>query len=176
MFLNILRSSFIRNYDLLFVCKFRKMYIYCCFHKYWFFFYNFLLLSEEFIGYFNKLVLGFGFFYFLNYNLYNRFSLFFFVEIFVDGLYYRVKHYKKYNLLGFILGYNHYVLYKIPRNFQVAVHMKRRRFFVYGFNYKRLVTLAYDIINLKYPNLFKGKGLRIVGLKYRKKLIIKKTK
>jgi ribosomal protein L6P/L9E len=68
------------------------------------------------------------------------------------------------------------VLYRIPKNIGVSVHMKKRRFFIYGFNYERISKIAFEIVSLKYPNLFKGKGLRIVNLKYRKKLVLKKTK
>jgi hypothetical protein len=175
MFVTYLKYCFRKNYDFAFICKFDNLYVYVFLYKYWFVSYNFILLHIN-IKYYGNLILNFLFLYFLRYNIYNSLGIFFFNEIFVDGLYYRVKYYKSYNLLGFILGYNHYVLYKIPKNINVSVHMKKRRFFIYGFNHERISNIAHEIVNLKYPNLFKGKGLRIVNLKYRKKLIVKKTK
>lgn len=54
--------------------------------------------------------------------------------------------------------------------------MKKRRFFIYGFDLKLLGNLANEIVNLKFPTLFKSKGLKIVTTNYRKKLILKKSK
>lgn len=34
-------------------------------------------------------------------------------EMYLDGLYYRIKYFKKYHLLGFIIGFSTYILYKL---------------------------------------------------------------
>lgn len=102
--------------------------------------------------------------------------IFYYCEFFVDGLYYRVKYYKYYNILGFILGFNHYILYKLPQNIRACVHMKKRRFFLYSLDLVLLGNVSNELVHLKYPNLFKGKGLRIIINKYRKKNLVKKTK
>jgi ribosomal protein L6P/L9E len=99
----------------------------------------------------------------------------FYVELYLDGLYYRVKYYKDYHMLGFILGYNHYISYKLPLNISVIVHMKRRRFFLLSFDYLLLNINANELVNLKYPNIYLGKGLRIRSKLYRKKPVIKKA-
>jgi len=114
--------------------------------------------------------------FFYQLDLYKSINSLFFCELFVDGIYYRVKYYKRYNILGFILGFNHYILFKLPFTIRASVHMKKRRFFLYGFDLNLLGNLANEIVNLKYPTLFKSKGLKIVTTSYRKKLIVKKTK
>jgi|SRR5579883_1962 len=120
------------------------------------------------------------FFYVKNYfycffNISSLKSIIFYVELYLDGLYYRVKYYKEYHMLGFILGYNHYILYKLPLCISAIVHMKRRRFFLLSFDYLVLNLTMVDLVNLKYPNIYLGKGLRVRSKLYRKKPIIKKA-
>lgn len=112
----------------------------------------------------------------IKYKLYGAVFSTYFKELILDGLYYRVKYYRAYNVLGFILGYNHYILYKIPFNISVKVHMKKRKFILYSFDVVLLNKVVYEIMNLKYPNIYKGRGIRIGGSSYRRKNILKKTK
>lgn len=98
----------------------------------------------------------------------------YFYELMLEGLYYRVKFYRVYRCLAFILGYNHYILYFIPKKVQIKCHAKRRRFLLYGFDRGLLGRVAVELVNLKYPNLFKGRGVKIESFDYRRKIVIKK--
>lgn len=109
--------------------------------------------------------------------LYNPIKLvnkYYYYEIMLDGLYYRVKYYKKYNCLGFSLGYNHYILYFVPNNIKLFFNKIRRRFILYGIDKSLLGRIASEIVNLKYPNLFKGRGVKIINYNYRRKILVKK--
>jgi hypothetical protein len=133
------------------------------------YFYFVLLNNRSYKNIFFKYIVYDFKFFFFKFNFFSFLRNVFFNEIFVDGLYYRVKYHKSYNYLGFILGYNHYILYKVPQDLFVFVHMKKRRILITSFNILKLREFSNELIKLKYPNLFKGKGLRIVFFKYRKK-------
>lgn len=163
LYKNILIFKF--NYFVLFIFVYKNYYL--CF------FFNEVFKK---LNYFSEYFLDFGKLVYRNLDLYKAFNSLFFCELYVDGLYYRIKYYTKYNILGFILGYNHYILYKLPIVIRACVHMKKRRFFLFGFDLVLLGNLANEIVNLKYPNLFKGKGLKIISTTYRKKILVKKAK
>jgi hypothetical protein len=99
-----------------------------------------------------------------------------FRELFVDGVYYRVKYYKSLNVLGFLLGYNHYVLFYLPDGVYARVHMKKRKFFLYGYDNEFLSTVSAFVVSFKYPSLYIGKGLKLKNAVYRKKIVKKKKK
>jgi hypothetical protein len=151
-----------------------------------FFFSDFVfLVSSNFVFvynfYFSSSVYGFLYYRSNFYSLFRSvkqaiylFGNFFFFEMFLDGLYYRIKFYKEHNVLGFILGFNHYILYYLPVGVFAKVHMKRRRFFLYGLDKLILSNVLVDLVNLKFPNLFKGRGVKFVNKKYRLKLLKKK--
>lgn len=96
------------------------------------------------------------------------------VQLILDGIYYRVKYYKSYNILGFILGFNHYIMYKLPDFVYAKVNMRRRKFLLYSYDLTSLMNIAHEIVNLKYPNTYKGKGVRLMGRTYHRKNIVKK--
>lgn len=182
LFFNKKKVMYIKNSILYYNYKFTNLYIYNFINFYVFFFiyreYYFYFLNQFskffikgfcFMVYINKL------FAFFNVNFYKMFYSLYYVELFVDGLYYRVKYFSKYNIIGFIIGYNHYVLYKLPLYIKAAIHMRNRRFFLYSFEKNHLINTAVEIVNLKYPNLFKGKGLRLILKTYRRKIIEKKN-
>lgn len=142
-----------------------------------YFFYNFIFfLNKKFFFNIYMFFSKYYFYYFYNFLKYYIFSFcnFFFIEMFLDGLYYRIKYYKKYNVLSFILGFNHYILYYIPKNVFVKLHMKKRKFFLYSLDKLLLSQVCMDLVNLKYPNLFKGKGVKVVFYNYRLKILKKK--
>lgn len=175
MFLQLNLQRYIKLYSNFFVIKFNTFFLYIFIYKNYYIVYNFYL-ALVYLNYFFKFFMSYNVIYFYKYNLFKFFNSLFFVEFILDGLYYRVKYYKNYNILGFILGYNHYILYKLPKFIFACVHMKKRRFFLYGFNLVQLGSVGSEIINLKYPNLFKGKGVKVVFLNYRKKILVKKQK
>jgi len=151
-------------------------------------FLKFSYILNFFNSYFISFIFFFNFFYFfkkINFNFYpfclgqfiyivnifNYFSklLIYKYEFLLDGLYYRVKYYKQYNILGFIIGYSTYFYYKLPLFIYCFVHKKKRRFFLYSMDIVLLTNIMIEIVNLKYPNLFKSKGIKYVEYIYRKK-------
>ncbi len=99
-----------------------------------------------------------------------------FLEFFIDGVYYRLKYYKTLNVIGFLLGHNHYILFYLPKDIYAKIHMKKRKFFLYGYDKEKLATIGAFMVNFKYPNLFIGKGLKIKSVVYRRKIVKKKKK
>jgi hypothetical protein len=97
-----------------------------------------------------------------------------FVEFFLEGLYYRVKFYKKKNYLGFLIGYSHYVIIQVPRFIFVKVHTKRRKFVIGGVNRQQVGLFSRMLTDLKFPNIYMGKGVKIITQTYRKKKMLKK--
>ncbi len=95
-------------------------------------------------------------------------------EFFLDGIYYRVKYYKHFHSIGFLIGYSNYVLYRVPVGLQVRVHMKRRRFLIFGMDKMLLNTVSDFLVRFKYPNIYMGKGIKLRRYKYRVKEVIKK--
>lgn len=173
MQLNFKNFFFIKNCENFFLFKFYNFILFFFFYKNYFINFKFFF---KFKKKFSKFLFSYVSFYIFKYNLYKFFLSFFFLEFFLDGLYFRVKYYKSFNILGFILGFNHYLLYKLPSFIKACVHMKKRRFFLYSVNFNSLGCVGNEIVNLKYPNLFKGKGVKILFKNYRKKLILKKQK
>jgi hypothetical protein len=174
MFLNLKILYFKKKYLNLLLFFFYKYiyFMYVC--DTYFVFYKYLnLYIYKNINYYKYIIIFFNFFLLIN-NIYLKIQSFFFCEFFVDGLYYRVKYYKKYNFLGFILGYNHYIIYKLPKKIFAFAYMRRRRFILLSFHLTLLLRVSMELVNLKYPNLFKNKGLKLLFTKYRHKIIIKK--
>jgi len=175
MFCLVDKLYFIKLYTISIFLIFGNYFCYFFFYKNYYIYYKFLNFLQNYSIY-NLFIFSFFKKSFFSLNLYKQFFNFYFIEYFLDGLYYRVKYYKEYNILGFILGYNHYILYKLPFTIKVIVHMKKRRFFLYSLNSALLLIISQQLVNLKYPNLFKGKGLKIRSIVYHKKLIKKKQK
>jgi ribosomal protein L6P/L9E len=97
-----------------------------------------------------------------------------FVELFLEGLYYRVKYYKSKNYLGFLVGFSHYVVVRVPSFIFVQVHTKRRKFVIFSGDRHLLTIFAVFLANLKVPNVYMGKGVKIVNRFYRQKKMLKK--
>jgi hypothetical protein len=166
---------FYKKYKIFYLFFFKNYYLFFFIKRFYFIWYKFLIFTKV-LNYYSLFLIS----VIKNKFIFNSFCynnlFYYYYEFFVDGLYYRVKYYKNYNILGFILGFNHYILYKSPRTVKACVHMKKRRFFLYSLNLILLGNLSSELVNLKYPNLFKGKGLKIIYKQYRKKNLIKKTK
>lgn len=97
-----------------------------------------------------------------------------FIELFLDGLYYRIKYYRSKNYLGFLIGFSHYIVVKVPSFVFVHVHVKRRKFVIFSGDKHQLSIFADFLAGLKIPNVYMGKGLKIVNKFYRRKKILKK--
>jgi len=97
-----------------------------------------------------------------------------FIELFLDGLYYRVKYYRSKNYLGFLIGFSHYIIIKVPSSIFVRIHTKRRKFVIFSGDKHQLSIFAIFLANLKVPNVYMGKGLKIINKFYRRKKMLKK--
>ncbi len=157
------------NFCLFIFDKFVLLYLYNkVFYQYY------LFVSSNFSS--SYFLSGFVRPYWLRYQVYSSLVSVFFNEFVLDGVYFRVKYYGHFNIVGFILGYNHYILYKLPSNIRAVVHMKKRRFVLYCSDLVLLNNVSMELVNLKFPNLYKGKGVRLLNRFYRRKSILKKTK
>lgn len=101
-------------------------------------------------------------------------SLINYIYLHVDGLYYRIKYYKKSNALAFLVGYNHYMLYFLPEEINVVLYSKRRKFILYSLNKFLLTKIASCLVSLDYPSLYKSKGIKIYSYNFREKKMKKK--
>ncbi len=97
-----------------------------------------------------------------------------FVELFLEGLYYRVKYYKSKNYLGFLIGFSHYIIVRVPNFIFVQVHTKRRKFVMFSGDRHQLSIFAVFLAGLKVPNVYMGKGLKVMNEFYRQKKMLKK--
>jgi len=171
-FFNFSSIFFLKNCIYFFFCDLFYLYIYN------FYYFKFILFKNINLYYKNNFLLFFKQDILFIYNffklLFKNFFNIYFIEMLLDGLYYRIKYYKKLNYIGFILGYNHYILYKLPLNIYLKLHMKKRRFFIYSINKNLLSQVSMNLVFLKYPNLFKGKGVKIINYNYRLKILKKK--
>lgn len=172
MFLRIIKNFFFKNSfcKIFYLLNFTYLYF---FTFYYIFNFSFFFLKNKYIKYpycFNNYFFIFNFFnYFYKLNLYKY-------EFLLDGLYYRIKYYKQYKIIGFIIGYSNYIYYNLPKGIQCFVHKKKRRFFLYSLNLNTLTSSMLEIVNLKQPNLFKGKGIKYIEYIYRKKEVQEKKK
>lgn len=141
------------------------------------FFFTFLRISSHFD--FSALRVFFSNTKILKLFLFNELSLVSFlfgtfIELFLDGLYYRVKYYKSKNYLGFLIGFSHYIIVKVPSSIFVRVHTKRRKFVIFSGDKHKLSIFAVFLASLKVPNVYMGKGLKIINKFYRRKKMLKK--
>jgi|SRR5579875_2035282 len=151
------------------ICEYIYLYIYSI--RYYLYVKVYNLIFEKF--YFCKYLIS-NLFLLIN-NVYSIRNLIYFVEFYVDGLFYRVKNYKKFKKLGFILGYNSYLLYTLPSYIYVKVSNRRRRFFLFSFKFYELLDISFELLNFKFPNIYHGKGLKFLYYKYKKKMVVKQA-
>lgn len=163
--LNLFYTNFLKNLFFFYINNLLYIYIY--------FKFNFIYIygNKYIFNYLNSMYLLVSLYKFFS-NI-QKLDLYQY-EFFLDGLYYRIKYYKKFHYLGFIIGYNSYIFYKLPKIIFCIVHKKRRRFFSYSYNIQLLSQIMIELVNLKYPNLFKGKGIKFYAKIYRKKVIKEK--
>ncbi len=73
------------------------------------------------------------------------------------------------NALKLSLGYSHPILYSIPKGIQMAVD-KQTQITVKGMDKQQVGTVAAKLRSIKPPEPYKGKGIRYVGERIRKKV------
>jgi large subunit ribosomal protein L6 len=71
--------------------------------------------------------------------------------------------------LKLILGFSHPILYPIPKGIQVEVE-KQTQLIVKGIDRQQVGTVAAKLRSIKPPEPYKGKGIRYLGERIRKKV------
>lgn len=120
------------------------------------YFYNYREKNNKLL-FFEKDILGF----FLNFMYKGILGLKtgFFVQLFLNGVGFKCE--KKENKLIFDLGYSHKLSYKIPEG--VFFFIKRARILVFSYNKEILGLVQNEIKLLRYPDVYKGKGIIYFG-------------
>jgi large subunit ribosomal protein L6 len=67
------------------------------------------------------------------------------------------------------LGFSHPILYPIPKGIQVEVE-KQTQLIVKGIDRQQVGTVAAKLRSIKPPEPYKGKGIRYLGERIRKKV------
>jgi ribosomal protein L6P/L9E len=80
----------------------------------------------------------------------------FFKSMFLQGIGYRVWTNGKELLLQ--IGYNHLVKYRLPAT--MTAYGKKSRFVLFGISKEEVNRIAQRLVWLKYPDSYKGKGVR----------------
>jgi large subunit ribosomal protein L6 len=86
----------------------------------------------------------------------------------IQGIGYRAQ--LKGSDLELSLGFSHPVLYKVPEGVKVSVDKKLNTITVAGIDRQKVGQVAADIRRLKPPEPYKGKGIRYVGERVRRKV------
>jgi large subunit ribosomal protein L6 len=76
-------------------------------------------------------------------------------KLIMIGLGFKCFIYKNYLFL--LLGFSHYILYKIPK--EIKLFCKKKTIFLTSLNKQKLFIFHKVIQNSKKPNIYKGKGL-----------------
>jgi len=84
----------------------------------------------------------------------------FFFELLLVGLGFKVVRLRLQDFLLFELHFSHKLYYKIPKN--VSIRCIKKKIVLFGIDKAQLVTIAEQIKALRYPNTYKGKGIRYV--------------
>jgi large subunit ribosomal protein L6 len=90
----------------------------------------------------------------------------YFIDMFLKGIGYRLWFYK--NILFFNIGYTHLVQYKVVEN--VLIRTLKNQLIIFAINNILLNTIAYDLVKIKSPDIYRGKGVRFVDRDFKLKL------
>ncbi len=76
----------------------------------------------------------------------------------VKGIGFKVFYFSRVHSLYFLLGYNHIVKYKLPK--EVFVKVRKQFLLFFSHHAQSLGTSIYQIQHLRYPDPYRGKGIR----------------
>lgn len=82
----------------------------------------------------------------------------YFSVLHVKGIGFKVYYYSKLNALYFSLGYNHLVKYRLADN--ILVKVRKQYILMFSYNKQDLGTTICQIRRLRYPDVYRGKGIR----------------
>jgi|UPI00068A7296 hypothetical protein len=88
----------------------------------------------------------------------SAFSFGYYSVLHVKGIGFKVFYYAKEHSLYFVLGYNHMVKFKLPQS--VFVKVRKQYVIFFSADKNLLGSSLYYIIHLRYPDPYRGKGIR----------------
>lgn len=94
-------------------------------------------------------------FYFLFINFLKKLTIIYVSKLIIIGLGFKCFVYK--NFLFLLLGFSHYILYKIPS--EIKLLCKKKVIFLTSLNKQKLFSFRNLIQNSKKINIYKGKGI-----------------
>lgn len=100
---------------------------------------------------------------FFNASFFNKLYFGYGVEIFLLGVYFRVKFDKKRRLLFFLLGKAVSTIFKVPAKLGIRVYKKRRSIFVNSWRPFEVLNFVSKLESLRVANRYHGKGFHIKG-------------
>ncbi len=112
--------------------------------------YKYFFKSKEFIGFLKNISKN------IKYCTYG-----FFIELILIGLGYKLIRYRKYRLINFELQFSHKVFLKIPSD--IIIKTSKKNIIIFGLNKDRVKDIGVLIINLRFPNIYKGTGIRYLN-------------
>jgi len=118
---------------------------------------NFLFLSYAKYKFFIKVLTNISFS--INSGYYN--------DIITQGVGFRFQRTKDSSLLLLMLGHSHKILIKIPKS--IIIQLKKTRLMLFSFNKDLLNYTSKFIKSFRYPDAYKGKGLRFKFEKFKLK-------
>ncbi len=110
--------------------------------------------------YFIKKINYINFIKHISYNL-NNVIYGFYIELVIIGLGFKLKRSKRYSNINLELQFSHQLIYKIPSD--IIIRTSKKNIIVFGLNKERVSDVAHDLKNLRFPNIYKGTGIRFLN-------------
>jgi ribosomal protein L6P/L9E len=76
----------------------------------------------------------------------------------VNGIGFKIFYFGRQHSLYFSLGYNHIVKFKLPK--ELTVKVRKQYLLLFSYNKSSLGTSVYQIQHLRFPDPYRGKGIR----------------
>ena len=74
------------------------------------------------------------------------------------------------NLLILKVGYTFFIFYQVPYEFKLfRLGRRKRKLLIYSYNKELVSSLSYNLLNLRIPSVYTGKGIRLRGAFFLKK-------
>ncbi|RMD59721.1 MAG: 50S ribosomal protein L6 [Nitrospirae bacterium] len=72
-------------------------------------------------------------------------------------------------VLSFTLGYSHPIVYKLPDGIEADVDKKQTSIVIRGIDKQLVGQVAANLVSLRPPDAYKGKGIRYEGMRLKLK-------
>jgi large subunit ribosomal protein L6 len=85
----------------------------------------------------------------------------YFVDLLLVGLGYKAQRLKNKHFIFFELHYSHKLIYKIPKN--TSIRCIKKKLVLFGLHKTDVINISEEIKSLRYPNIYKGKGIKYLN-------------